>query len=101
MAPNFPCPKIPAPWFARQPRDPQDSSAQQGTGLLLGVIDLDLKHRISRFQLSTRCFRSIDRVEFRLEMPVDDDRKPFGRRPVGSCYFFWVRLLEWGEGVFY
>jgi hypothetical protein len=60
------------------------SSAQQSTDLVGSVIDFDLKHRISEFQFSTRCFGGVDIVKFRFEMTIDDRHEPFGRRSVGS-----------------
>jgi hypothetical protein len=36
---------------------------QQSADLLVGVIDFDLEHRISRLQLQTRRFSSVDSVE--------------------------------------
>jgi hypothetical protein len=60
------------------------SLAQQSTDLFGGVIDFDLEPRISRLQLPTRSFSSLDSVELCLEVAVNDRHEPFGGRPVSS-----------------
>src|ERR1700727_630248 len=68
--------------------------AQQSTCLCTGIIDFDLKHRISRLQFSTRCFCGVDGVELRLEMTIDNGDEPVNRGSVGSKYFLRLRLFN-------
>src|SRR6185312_17349365 len=74
---------------------------QQSTDPVGGVKDFDLEPRISRLQLPTRCFSSLDGVELRLEAAVDDRREPFGWRPVGSYCLLRLRLVERDNGLFH
>src|SRR5689334_12179239 len=75
-------------------RDKSSSLAQQRTDFTGRVINFDLEPRISRLQLPTRCFSSLDSVELCLEVAVDDRREPFGGRPVGSLCLPWPRLVN-------
>ena len=77
------------------------SLVQQRTDLRNGVIDFDLKHRISRLQLSTRGFCTVGRIKLRLEMAVDDCREPFSRRSVGSYRLLRFRLVDRENGLFH
>jgi hypothetical protein len=75
--------------------------AQQSADFLVGVIDFDLKHRISRLQSATGGFCTVGCVKLRLEMAVDNCRKSLGWGPVGSHCLLRLRLINRENGLFH
>jgi hypothetical protein len=107
-APDEKAPACPTGWQTSKAVDGEPDSTtrlrrarpiDQRSRLVLGVVDLHLKHLESILQSHAGLFGRLDRLVMRFEMTVHDQRVTAGRRLVGADNFARLRFVRRDAGL--